>query len=111
MAIINVNPTRMELKKLKVRLVTARRGHKLLKDKRDELMKKFLDIVKVNMTLRKRIEENMMKVHTGFSIAAAVTSPQVLEEALMLPKREGALKIRYQNIMSVDVPIFDFDVA
>lgn len=111
MAIINVNPTRMELKKLKVRLVTARRGHKLLKDKRDELMKKFLDIVKQNMEFRQKIEENMMKVHTGFTIAAAVMSPQVLEEALMLPKAEGTLKVSYQNIMSVNVPVFDFNIS
>ena len=108
---INVNPNRMELKKLKIRLTTARRGHKLLKDKRDELMKKFLDIVRVNKTLREQTESNLMKVHAGFTIAAAVTSPQFLEEALMLPKKEGTLKVGYQNIMSVNVPVFDFSVS
>ena len=110
MAEIKVNPTRMELKKLKTRLATARRGHKLLKDKCDELMKQFLDIVRENKELRVKVEENIMQVHAGFSTAAAASSPAMLEEALMLPKREGELSVDYRNLMSVNVPVFDFDL-
>lgn len=108
MAEIKVNPTRMELKKLKVRLNTARRGHKLLKDKRDELMKQFLDIVRENKLLREKVENGIESVHRSFSTAAAVSSPKVLEEALMLPKREGELSVSYKNLMSVNVPRFSF---
>lgn len=109
MAELRVNPTRMELKRLKNRLNTARRGHKLLKDKRDELMKQFLDIVKENMELRIKVEESIAKVHTSFTVAAAVMSPEVLEESLMLPKKEVDLEVSSANIMSVIVPKFKFD--
>jgi V/A-type H+-transporting ATPase subunit D len=107
MAEIRVNPTRMELKKLKVRLNTAKRGHKLLKDKRDELMKQFLDIVRENIQLREKVEAGLEAVHRSFSAAAAVSSPKMLEEALMLPKKEGELNVSYKNLMSVNVPIFN----
>ncbi len=108
MAEIKVNPTRMELKKLKVRINTARRGHKLLKDKRDELMKQFLDIVRINKLLREKVENSLESVHRSFSTAAAVSSPKMLEEALMLPKKEGELRVSYKNLMSVSVPRFSF---
>lgn len=110
MATLNVNPTRMELKKLKVRLLTARKGHKLLKDKRDEMMKKFLDIVRVNKELREKVERGMQGVHIGFAVASALSSPQALEEALMLPKKEGELTVSYRNIMSVNVPVMNYEV-
>jgi len=109
MAEIRVNPTRMELKKLKVRLTTARRGHKLLKDKRDELMKQFLDVVRKNKELRERVEAGLSDYYGSFSVAAAVSSPQMLEEALMLPKKSREIKVEYKNLMSVDVPRFTFD--
>lgn len=108
MAEIKVNPTRMELKKLKVRLNTAKRGYKLLKDKRDELMKQFLDIVRENKLLREKVENGLESVHRSFSTAAAVSSPKMLEEALMLPKKEGELSVSYKNLMSVNVPRFGF---
>jgi len=107
---IRVNPTRMELKRLKVRLATAKRGHKLLKDKRDELMKQFLEVVRENKELRLKVEENMKKVHAGFTVAAATSSPEALEEAIMLPKRQGELDVEYRNLMSVNVPVFKFDL-
>ena len=75
----------MEMKRINARLATARRGHKLLKDKQDELMKMFLDVVRENKKLREDVEERIMKVHGSFSVAAAVTSPRMLEEALMIP--------------------------
>ena len=110
MAEIRVNPTRMEMKKLQGRLATARKGHKLLKDKCDELMKQFLDLVKENKTLREKVENDIIGVHSGFSVASAVTSPKLLEEALMLPKRTGNLDVSQKNMMSVSVPVFSFDI-
>jgi V/A-type H+-transporting ATPase subunit D len=108
MAIMNVNPTRMELTRLKKRLVVARRGHKLLKDKRDELMKKFLELVRKNKDLREKVEEMMMDVHSSFLIARSIMSSEVLEEALMFPKQTVSLEASSKNIMSVDVPILEF---
>lgn len=108
MAIMRVNPTRMELTRLKKRLKVARRGHKLLKDKRDELMKQFLELVKKNKELREKVEEMMMKVHGNFLIARAVMSSEMLEEALMIPKQSVSLEVSTKNMMSVDVPQFHF---
>lgn len=107
MARLNVNPTRMELTRLKKRLRTARRGHKLLKDKRDELMKKFLDIVRENKTVREEVEEAIMKAHTGFVMARAVMQSEILEESLMFPKQKLSLDLGSRNIMSVDVPVLN----
>ena len=78
MAEIRVNPTRMELKKLQTRLLTSRRGHKLLKDKRDELMRQFLDIVREDKILRERVEQKLSEYYADFSVAAAVSSPNIL---------------------------------
>ncbi len=108
MARLNVNPTRMELTILKKRLKVALRGHKLLKDKRDELMKQFLELVKKNKELREKVEEMLMQAHNNFLIARAVMSSEYLEEALMFPKQSVALEVSSKNIMSVDVPVFDF---
>lgn len=108
MARMNVNPTRMVLTGLKKRLKTARRGHKLLKDKRDELMKKFLDIVRENKRLREEVEEKLMVVHSRFVMARAVMNSELVEEALMFPKVEVNLNTSTRNIMSVDVPVLEF---
>ena len=110
MSRMNVNPTRMVLTGLKKRLRTARRGHKLLKDKRDELMKKFLDIVRENKRLREEVEEKLKIVHSRFVMARAVMSPELLEEALMYPVRQTEIKASTRNIMSVDVPVLEFTV-
>lgn len=106
MAEIRVNPTRMEMKKLQVRYQTARKGHKLLKDKRDELMKQFLDVVREDKILRRRVEEALCAAYRSFTVASAVTSPQMLEEALICPKKECDLSVDYKNVMSVTVPEF-----
>ncbi len=111
MALMRVNPTRMELSRLKQRLKTAMRGHKLLKDKRDDLMKKFLELVRKNKELREEVETKIMGVYDGFVIASAVMSPASLEEALMLPKQHIELDVGTQNVMSVNVPIFSFGSA
>ena len=111
MAELRVNPTRMELKKVHARYVTARRGHKLLKDKRDELMKRFLEVVREDKELRIRVEAALGAVHNSFSIASAVSSPQMLKEALLVPKREGRLDVTYKNLMSVTVPVYALEVT
>lgn len=106
----NVNPTRMELKKMKIRYANARRGHKLLKDKRDGLMKQFLETVRQNKELREKVEASLSGVYDSLAIAGAVSGPKVLEESLMLPKKQGKLDVRYRNVMSVTVPEFDLEV-
>ena len=111
MAELRVNPTRMELKKVQARYVTARRGHKLLKDKRDELMKRFLEVVREDKELRIRVEAALGQVHNSFSIASAVSSPQMLKEAMLLSKREGRLDVSYKNLMSVTVPVYTLEVT
>ncbi len=103
-----VNPTRMELTRLKGKLRTAQRGHKLLKDKRDELMKQFLDTVREVRSLRAEVEEELMKVHGAFTVASALMSAQALEQALLYPKQSVELTMTFRNVMSVNVPIYDF---
>ena len=107
MASSQVNPTRMELTRQKKKLATAIRGHKLLKDKRDELMRQFMDMVRENMEVRKRVEEGIKKANTNFVIARAGMSEEILEEALMTPKQEVTLKTATRNVMSVDIPLYD----
>ena len=108
MANITVSPTRMELTRLKGKLKTAQRGHKLLKDKRDELMKQFLDTVREVRSLRAEVEEELMAVHKSFTVASALMSSEALEQALLYPKQSVELTRTTQNIMSVNVPVYDF---
>ena len=105
---LNVNPTRMNLTTLKKRLVTAKRGHKLMKDKRDQLMKGFLELAKENMKLREEVEKQLSEVYDSFSVASAVMSQEVMEEALMFPKQGVDLEVGNKNIMSVNVPVFGY---
>ncbi len=108
MAEIRVNPTRMEMKKLQTRYTTARRGHKLLKDKRDELMKQFLEVVREDKVLREKVERALELYYKGFCVASASGNPKMLEEALICPKKEGSLEVTYKNMMSVTVPEFAY---
>ena len=87
MANKTINPTRMELTRLKGRIKTAKRGHKLLKDKRDELMKQFMEVVRKNRVLRRRVEEGLEKAGAAMTVAGAVMSPEMLEQALLYPKQ------------------------
>lgn len=103
---MRVNPTRMEMKKIQARYQTARKGHKLLKDKRDELMKQFLEVVREDKDRRIRVESKLKEVYRGFSVASAVSSPKMLEVALICPKKECDLGVDYKNVMSVTVPMF-----
>ena len=106
MASTQVNPTRMELTKQKKKLVTAVKGHKLLKDKRDELMRQFLDLARENMALRLKVEEGIKEGNKNFVIAKAGMSEQTLNTALMAPKQEVYLDTGKRNVMSVDIPVF-----
>ena len=108
MANITVNPTRMELTRLKGKLRTAQRGHKLLKDKRDELMKQFLDTVREVKALRAEVEAELITVHGSFTVASALMSDQAMEQALLYPKQSVELTMTTQNIMSVNVPVYHF---
>ena len=103
-----INPTRMELTRLKRQLKTAQRGHKLLRDKRDELMKQFMDIVRENRALRSRVEEGLMQAHGSFTVASALMTPEMLRQSLLVPVRSVQLDMRFENIMSVDVPRYHF---
>lgn len=107
MAIITVNPTRMELTRLKKRLQVALKGHKLLKDKRDELMRQFLDLVRENKILREQVEERIMQANQSFALASALMQKEVFMSALTMPKQEVKLNVESKNIMSVNVPVFN----
>lgn len=106
MAALNVNPTRMELTRLKKRLTTATRGHKLLKDKRDELMRQFLILVRENKALRLKVEEGLKEANTHFAMAQSVMPRQVVDTALLAPKQEVSIQVGIKNVMSVEVPEF-----
>lgn len=107
MAVMSVNPTRMELTNLKKKLVTARRGHSLLKDKRDELMRQFLALVKENTALRKKVEDGLNAVNMHMTLAHSVMDEKEIDVAFMLPKQNVSLDVQSKNIMSVNVPVFN----
>lgn len=108
MAVLNVNPTRMELTRLKARLKTATRGHKLLKDKQDELMRRFIELIKQNKKLRTEVEKELKEAFDEFLLASAVMSPELLEEAVAFPKESISVDIKKKNVMSVHVPVMSF---
>lgn len=107
MASKTIIPTRMELTKLKKTLITAVRGHKLLKDKRDELMRQFLELAKENMELRLKVEEGISHANKNFVIARAAMNIPEMKLALMMPKQEVSLDITLENIMSVNIPKYE----
>lgn len=106
MASAHVNPTRMELTRQKKRLATATRGHKLLKDKRDELMRRFMELVRENKRLREKVEAGILAANKNFALARASSSDQVLNTALLAPKQAVYLEAQPQNVMSVEIPAF-----
>ncbi len=109
MAVKQVNPTRMELSRLKKKLNTATRGHKLLKDKRDELMRRFLEMVRENRALRIKVEEQLRQANANFVLAKSSMSDETLKAALLAPKQEVYVSTSYRNVMSVDIPVFETD--
>ena len=108
MAKLNVNPTRMELSRLKIRLKTAVRGHKLLKDKQDELMRQFIDMIKKNKKLREKVEEMLQNSFKDFLLSRGVMSDEMLENAIAYPKEKIGVEVKKKNIMSVNVPQMTF---
>lgn len=108
MAGTQVNPTRMELTRLKKKLVTATKGHKLLKDKRDELMRQFLEKVRENKALRERVEQGIQASNKNFLLARAGMQEEVLNTALLAPKQKVSLESGVENVMSVEIPKFTF---
>lgn len=107
MAVMNVNPTRMQLSKLKKQLVTAVRGHKMLKDKRDELMRQFLDLVRETKDLREKVERELELCNAHFVNASAVMSSQSLDASLLSPKQQINVDVSSRNVMSVEIPQFE----
>ena len=103
-----ITPTRMVLNQMKGRLRTASRGHKLLKDKRDELMRQFMDVVRRNKELRIKVEAGLTEAFGALSVASAVMSPDMLEQSLVYPRQSVSLDVSYKNVMSVNVPVYDF---
>ena len=108
-SILQVNPTRMELTTMKRRLVTARRGHKLLKDKRDEMVRQFLLRIRENAALRRQVEQELGRAFGAFAMAGALMEPGSLRQALMYPARRAKIAITTQNILSVKVPKITVD--
>lgn len=104
MARLNVNPTRMELSKLKIKLVTAKKGHKLLKDKQDELMRIFIQTIKKNKEMREKIEKRLEKALKNFSISKSLISELSFEEAVSVPKISYEIEVSEKNVMSVRIP-------
>lgn len=108
MASTQINPTRMELSRQKKKLVTATKGHKLLKDKRDELMRQFLELVRENMSLRLKVEAGIKAANKNFVVAKASMSEEILHTALMAPKQDVYLEVDQKNVMSVDIPVLKY---
>lgn len=103
-----ITPTRMVLNQQKARLKTAMRGHKLLKDKRDELMRRFLDIVRRNRELRDKVEAGITDAYAAMTIASALMSPDMLEQAILAPRASLELELGTKTIMNVSVPEYKF---
>ncbi|HOG00816.1 MAG TPA: V-type ATP synthase subunit D, partial [Clostridia bacterium] len=108
MAQRQINPTRMELTRLKRKLATAMRGHKLLKDKRDELMRQFLELVRKNMALREKVEAGIRAASGNFALARAAMRGAALDTALLVPGQEIMLEAGQRNVMSVNIPKFSY---
>ena len=109
MAKLNVNPTRMELSRLKIKLVTAKKGHKLLKDKQDELMRIFIDMIKKNKKARMNTEKKVEGALKNFLLARAIMSNEAFEEAVYMPKMEFKIDVAKKNVMSVRIPVLSLD--
>ena len=102
---MNVNPTRMELTRLKRLLSTARRGHKLLKDKQDEMIRRFMDMIRRNRALRIEAEEALALLSRGFDEAKIKMSRQGVLEALMVPAQAALVEVGEKNVMNVRIPV------
>lgn len=109
MAKLNVNPTRMELSKLKKKLVTSTRSHKLLKDKQDELVRQFILLIKECNSLRNKVEDELELSFKSFMMSKATAGSGITEIALSCPKEHISVDIKSRNVMSVEVPVLNFE--
>lgn len=107
MALLRVNPTRMALMDLKRRAKSAKRGHKLLKDKQDGLMQQFMSIIREAKTLRERVEEQLGDAFRAFLFASMWLSDAQLKNALSSPEAKISLSVQTKNVMSVRIPFFE----
>jgi len=105
-----INPTRIELIRLKRKLKIAQAGHKLLKDKRDGLMREFMAIIRQARDLREKVEQELALAFQNFVFASSQISKRQLEQALIWPNLEIALEVKTKNIMSVEIPEFDYKI-
>ncbi|OFW55967.1 MAG: V-type ATP synthase subunit D [Candidatus Solincola sediminis] len=104
---INVNPNRMELLKLRRRTAIAKRGHKLLKDKLDELMKRFMALIRESGSAREKVEAKLQEAYTIFSIARAEVTAEEVEEAFAVPSAVLDVEVGEKRIMGVKAPHFE----
>lgn len=109
MAVMNVNPTRMEMKRLQARLKTATRGHKLLKDKTDEMIRRFITLAQENKRLRSETEKDLAEALVNFTLAKAATDGRMVEEAIMMPSRNVSLTCSKRKVMGIDVPAIEIE--
>ena len=109
MAILNVNPTRMEMKRLQARLQTATRGHKLLKDKTDEMIRRFILLAEENKRLRESTEKDLAKALADFTLARTAQDVRIVEEAVQMPGRKVTLSCNRRKVMGIDVPAINLD--
>lgn len=109
MAVMNVNPTRMEMKRLQARLKTATRGHKLLKDKTDEMIRRFITLAQENKRLRAETEQELSDALVSFTLAKAATDGRMVDEAIMMPSRTVSLSCAKRKVMGIDVPAIEID--
>lgn len=103
---LNVNPNRMELSRLKRRVVVAKRGHKLLKDKQDALIKEFLQKARELKVFREDVERELHLCYQSFQMARAQTLPSMIEQSLMMAGGSANVGVSYKNVMSVNIPLF-----
>lgn len=109
MARLNVNPTRMTLSTLKKNLGTATRGHRLLKDKHDELMRRLLKTAAEARKLRRKTDEVLVRSKEKLRLAAAIMGEKRLETALLLLSSPGGVEVKRKNVMSVILPELEIE--
>jgi len=102
----NIKATRMELLKLKRRLKTAQRGYKLLKEKRDGLMKKFTEIVRQIRSQRAALESALADSFKRFALTTSFLHQKELEEMFLVPSASVGVEVHQENVMSVWIPKF-----
>jgi len=109
MAILRVNPTRMELTRLKRQLATAERGHKLLKDKQDEMIRQFMELIKKNRRLRIEVEEELSRIMKQFGLAKLKMSRIGMLEAMMIPSQAAKMEVGSKSVMNIKIPTVNYE--